>query len=281
MKKYISLIAAAAALVFAACAQIEGTEPGNDTTPYVGIYQYNPGGDYNPDNDIAIRITANNKVDEVYYLYEPVESYTSNLEAKGEAGYAEYVKANGVKADVQVSEFDGAKVFSTVLTGIKGSNQIVVAGISSGASALASTNFVGLSWTVLAKGTFTSVSLDTRISLGPIAATLEKCDQIEGRYRFPDLIAPGYHRVFETVGGAQKDSGGDTFFTVRCANQEIGVEFGSYGMMSARDVATWQGSDDYLVYNYFYPDDNYVCIWTQYNVSAGNLGYGDDIFKAN
>lgn len=277
MKKYISLIAAVAALVFTACEQIAGTEPGNDPNPNVIVYTYNPGTEYNPDNDVAIRIAANNKVDEVYYFLEPAEEFDSNLESKGESGYADYVKANGEKAELTESEFDGSKIFNVIITGIKGENRIAVAGFSSGASDLAYTSFTGLSWTDLASGTYSSETM-AKLGLGPVPAKLQKCDQIKGRYRFPDLYANGYHRVFETVGEIQKDSNGDEYYTIRVANQPIGLTYGNYGMISARDVATWQGSDDYLVYNAFYPGDNYVIIWTQYNVSAGNLGYGDDEF---
>lgn len=277
MKKYLSLIAAVAALAFVGCNEKEGTEPGNDAAPNVVVYQYSPGDEYNPDNDVAIKIVANNKVDEVYYLVEPAEAYEANLEAKGQAGYADYVKANGTKADVTVSEFDGAKLFSVILTDIKGENRIVAAGFNSGASALGSTSFTGLSWTNLASGAYSSETMAT-LGLGPVAATLQKCDQIEGRYRFPDLYQTGYHRVFEISGKAQKDEDGDIFYYVKVAQQEIGLSYGSYGMISARDVATWQNSDNYLVYNVFYPDYNYVIIWTQYNVSAGSLGYGDDEF---
>ncbi len=279
MKKYISLIAAAAALILAGCTKAtEGTEPGNDAQPNVAIYQYSPGAEYNPDNDVAIKIAANNKVDEVYYMIIPADSYKADIDAKGENAVADYIKSNGTKAELAVSEFDDAKVFSTILTGIQGTNEIVAAGFSSSASSLANTSFTGLSWTKLASGTFSSETM-AKLGLGPVPASLEKCDQIEGRYRFPDLFAKGYHRVFEIVGEAQKDTEGDTFYTVKVANQETGLSYGNYGAISARDVATWQSSSDYLVYNSFYPDYNYVIIWTQYNVTAGNLGYGDDIFQ--
>ncbi len=279
MKKYISLIAAVAALVFTACEQIAGTEPGNDPNPNVIVYTYAPGGEYNPDNDVAIRVAANNKVEELYYFLEPAADFDANLEAKGESGYADYVKANGQKAELVNSDIDGAKVFNAIITGIKGENRIAVAGFSSSASDLAYTSFTGLSWTDLANGTYSSETM-AKLGAGPVPAKLQKCDQIEGRYRFPDLYTPGFHRVFEVVGSAQKDKDGDTFYNVRVANQPIGLSYGNYGMISARDVATWQGSDDYLQNNVYYPDYNYVDIWTQYNVSAGNLGYGYDTFQA-
>ena len=278
MKKYISLIAVAASLVLVGCTAEEGTEPGNDGAPRVVVYSYNPGGEYNPDNDVAIRITANNEVDELYYIVEPAAAYEENLSSKGEAGYADYVVSNGTKVELVENEFDGVKTFDTILTDIKGENKIVAVGISGKKYGLGNTTFVGLSWTVLATGTYSSELL-AKLGIGAFEATLQQCDQDPTRFRFPDLLVEGYHRVFTLTGKEQEDADGDKFFNVLVANQEIGLTYGNYGMISARDVATWQNNTNYLVYNVFYPDYNYVIIWTQYNVTAGNLGYGDDEFS--
>ena len=115
MKKYISIIASAAALILSGCAAKEGTEPGTDASPKVVVYTYNPGAGYNPDNDVAVKITANGAVDEVYYLLEKVDDFNANLESKGESGYADYVKANGTKASLETLEFNGSKYFNTII----------------------------------------------------------------------------------------------------------------------------------------------------------------------
>lgn len=278
MKKYISIIASAAALILSGCAAKEGTEPGTDASPKVVVYTYNPGAGYNPDNDVAVKITANGAVDEVYYLLEKADDFNANLESKGESGYADYVKANGTKASLETLEFNGSKYFNTIITNVLGESKVVAVGVSSGNYSIANADFVGLTWTDLASGTFSSETM-TKLGLSSIPAKLQKCDQVEGRYRFPDLFAEGYHRVFTISGKAQKDDQGDTFYNIVIANQETGLTYGNYGMISARDVSTWQNNSNYLVYNAFYPDYNYVIAWTQYNVTAGNLGYGDDEFS--
>lgn len=276
MKKYIVILASIAVLT-SACAEKEGTVPGNDSSVKVSVYQYNPGEGYNPDNDVALKVSGNSKVSEAYYLIEKAEDYKTNIESKKESGYAEYVASTGTKLDLETNEFDASKYADVILTGISGENVIAVVGKAGSEYDLATINFTGLSWTDLATGTFTSKVLVGK-GMAAKKTTLQSCDQIEGRYRFPDLFAPGYNYVFEISGELQTDDEGYKFYNVVVNPQQIGLTFGSYGAITVRDVSTWQSNAAYLTYNQFYPEDNYFIAWAQYYVSAGSLGYDDDEF---
>ena len=66
------------------CSEEQGTEVGNDSEPSVIVYQYTPGEDYNADNDIKLRIAANNRTQEAYYLYELTEDKEKYIATNGD-----------------------------------------------------------------------------------------------------------------------------------------------------------------------------------------------------
>ena len=71
MKKYISLaMSLLAMMAFTACTIEEGTTPGGDSAPYVNVMKYEVAAPLNPDNDVKVRIVANNQASDVYYLAE-------------------------------------------------------------------------------------------------------------------------------------------------------------------------------------------------------------------
>ena len=279
MKKYIYIIlAATAALSLSSCQKEVGTLAGNDTAPHAVLTTFAPGDEYDSDCDVAVRFTANDVTTGLYYLAE--KTADKNARNMSDEQYADYVVSNGTKVTTSVNQIDGSQSADVVLQSLFGDNTISVVASNGSAKHLASTTFSGLQWVTLATGTFSSGRMS---ALGvPASKTiLQKCEQLEGTYRFKDLYKTGYHYVFKTQGKAQTDADGDTFYYVTVAGQEIGLTYGSYGNISVRDVATWQGNEAYLQYNTFYPDYNYVIIWAQYYVSAGSLGYDDDIFTAD
>ena len=103
MKKYIEnlFLVLFALLVFTACSDEQGTDAGNDSQPRVTLYKYNAQPPLNPDNDVLVRVAANNKVQEAYYFAENTE--TKDARGMSEAEYADFVIANGQK----ITEING------------------------------------------------------------------------------------------------------------------------------------------------------------------------------
>lgn len=275
MKKYI-IISAIAVLALASCQKEVGTLPGNDAAPYALVGTSSAGEGYDPDCDVKLRFTGNSVAEEMYYLIEK----TADKDARemDDAAYADYVVENGTKLDPVVSEYDGSKTQDVIAQNVFGDNTISVVAVGGGKKYIAYATFTGVQWTTLATGTLSSEKM-MALGLTAKATKLQRCEQVPGLYRFPNLYAEGYHYQFKLATEALEDSYGDTYYEVTVEGQEIGLTYGSYGAISVRDVATWQGNDAYRVYNVYYPDYNYVCIWAQYYVAAGNLGYGDDEFN--
>lgn len=276
MKKYI-IISALAVLALVSCQKEVGTLPGNDTAPFALVGTSAPGEGYDSDCDVKIRFTANNATEELYYLIEPTA--TKDAREMDDQAYANYVVENGTKLDPVVNEYDGSKTQDIVGTNVFGDNTISAVAVGGGKKYIAYATFSGVQWTTLATGTFTSSFLSTK-GIGPIATKLQRCEQVNGLYRFPNLYADGYHYQFKIASEEMTDSYGK-YYELTLEGQETGLTYGTYGPLSVRDVATWQGDSGYRQYNYYYPDMNYVCIWASYYVSAGTIGYDDDIFTAD
>jgi hypothetical protein len=274
MKKYI-IISALAVLALVSCQKEVGSVPGNDTAPFALVGTSSPGDGYDSDCDVKIRFTANSATEELYYFIEPTA--TKDAREMDDQAYADYVVANGTKLDPVVNEYDGSKTQDIIGTSVFGDNTISAVAVGGGKKYIAYATFSGVQWTTLATGTFTSAVLK-KLGLGAIPTKLQKCEQVPGLYRFPNLYADGYHYQFKLATEALTDGDGDTYYEVSVEGQETGLSYGSYGAISVRDVATWQGNTGYRVYNNFYPAYNYVIIWAQYYVAAGNLGYDDDEF---
>ena len=65
MKKYINALGMIllAIVAMTSCKEEEGTTPGTDGAPAITLYEYAvEAPEYNPDNDLRIRIAANNQV---------------------------------------------------------------------------------------------------------------------------------------------------------------------------------------------------------------------------
>ena len=277
MKKYIVIIALAV-FSFVSCVKELGPTPGNDTEPYALVGTSAPSGDYDPDCDVAIRFTCNNATQELYYFIEPTE--TKEARNLTQEAYADYVIQNGTKLSPVSSEFDGSKTQDIVSQQVYGPNTISAVAVGNGKKYLASASFTGIKWSTLATGTFTCGKANVT-KLSSKKTVLQKNEQEEGMYRFPNLFKDGYHYVFYTVGNAKKDSDGSVYYNVTMPGQLIGLTYGSNGDISVRDVATWQSEESYQAYNTYYPEDNYVSIWAQYYVNDGSLGYADDVFEAD
>lgn len=287
MKKYIKslMMLGLGAVIFTACTEEVGMEPGTDGTPYVSLYTYLATEPNDPDTDAAMRVAANNKVDDLYYLAEATDS----IESRGLSGdaYADYVVANGTKLDLQGDDFSGGKYADFISKNMKGEYTITVVGVGAGKKAVASTTFTGLDWVTVADGTYYfSQKAQDRLGVGASTTTsLQYLKTDSTLYRFKFIYGFGLSlqlRLTEEVGDYQ----GDPIQYFRVAGQPLnGYTFGSYGTVSVRDLGYWQ-EDDSFAYDPDYgcwidPASNYCSIALQLFVSAGSLGYGWDEFVAD
>ena len=274
MKKLLySLLIAFGAVTMVACSDSEGTNPGNDGTPAVTIYQYAPGAEYNPDNDVMLRFVANSATKELYYLAEKTEDKEAYVEANGAAAYADYVIENGTK-------FEDASVANDVVeTGMEGPYSITAVCVAGSKKVQYTSEFLGLSWSTLATGTYNyGILADYGFTSAP--TTLQKCDMDENLYRFKDLGGEGAHLKFTTLPGytAEDDYGQYTY--IRVEPQATAYTFGNYGTVFTRDIGYWQNNASFVTdggYHggiYTSGDTNYVFLMLQYYVASGaSFGY--------
>lgn len=287
MKKYIVLFAAAV-LSFASCQKEQyGTMPGNDSAPYVTVSTFTPGSEYDADNDVVVRMAANNVSSAVYYFVE----LTSDKEARklSDEAYADYVIKNGTKATLSESKLEGAQVSDVVLQGLKGSNTISVVSVSaSGAKKLASTEFYGINWQNLATGVYNYSVTNIKTVIGYASADgviLQQRQDEPTTYRLKNAYGNGNHLVMTSTGIKGQDSDGN-FTLMRVAPQGIGHSYGSIGAFNVRDLGAWQGDDSYNTdlssdYAIWFYDDLNIYLTLQYYAAATgtNYGYGCDYFK--
>lgn len=154
MKKYIYtlFVGLLAAATMTSCSEEQGTDPGTDGKPAVVVYQYAPGEGYNADNDIRLRVAANQPTKEAYYLSELTADKKAFVENNGKEAYMNRVIENGTKLD----EISGASTQDVILTGIIGDYTITVVAVNGGQKSAAETMFYGIKWNPLGTGTFTS-----------------------------------------------------------------------------------------------------------------------------
>jgi len=270
MKKYINSIMFAfiGLALFTACSEESGTEPGTDSNPVVTVYQYDAQLPLSADNDCIIRVAANSSVESAYYLAEKASDKAArNLTTDA---YADYVVSNGKK----IENLSAGNPVDLTITDMMGDYVITVVGVKGNTKYATETAFKGLDWRDITSGTY-YFAKPKATGKESATATLQYCANVDGLYRIKDVFGAGYSLKFTGTGSKGTDKTGN-FEVVRVAAQPIGYNFGSYGEVSVRDVATWQNSDDYLD-NQMY-DNGYCYFWVQYFVSAGSLGYDYDKF---
>ena len=137
--------------------------------------------------------------------------------------------------------------------------------------------FIKLKWETKATGTLNSWYAEGAIP----NVVLQHCETYPERYRFVDPYGEGFDLAFTTFGEEKTDEDGDKFYYCRVAPTETPSTYGSYGAISYRDLGYWQADDSFAKLNTFYPDYNSVTLYINWYVSAGNLGYGAESFRAN
>lgn len=252
-----------------ACSEDEGTDIGNDGQATVTLYSFAAEAPYDGDCDVVVRVAANSATSEAYALAEAKEAKLNRVAELGAEGYNDYVIENGEKLE----DIKGASCQDKVFTGLTGDNVITVVAVNGSYKKAAEINFTGINWVTVATGTYTfGVPNIQQIYASSIATTLQYRADDPDTYRFKNLFGAGKHLTFTKTQYTYPD--GST--VCRVAPQSTSLSFGDYGGINVRDVATWQGSDNYLDCALY--EDGRFYAWVQYYVSAGSLGYEYDEF---
>lgn len=280
MKKHIynlfAVLLATAAMT--SCTVEEGTEPGNDAQPNVVMYQYTVKKPYNEDNDVAIRMAFNNKVEAAYYLVEKATEKESRIASMGEEGYMEYVVSNGTKVADATGEAD------ITITDLYGKHAITAVAVSGSQKASAATEFTGLEWADVVAGTYYFDFGSKFSGMDSRPTTLQVCTTDATLYRFKDVFGEGANMKIQLMPDYKAADDGGTYTYFRVPAVETPFTYGSHGTVGVRDIGYWQGSEAWITTNGYESGmyEDYNCfVYVQYYVSAGNLGYGYDFFVPN
>lgn len=284
MKKYIyGLLAVLSVAAISSCGEKEGSEPGNDSNPFVFVNSCELGDSYDPDCDVAVRFAVNDVTSSVYFLSEKTSDYESRLKSLGESGYAEYVKTNGTQLSTSVATGPtGDSIYETTLTSLYGDYTIVGVAFGKGSEYdLNATTFTGVLWNDVVAGTYRLMDNTNVIGAmgwgGRTKATTLQVSSIDSKkFRFKDLYGKNAHLYFTLNGNEGKDDDGH-FRNFSMTAHSTSAQFGKYGTLMIRDVATWQGDAGYESDNCLY-DDNTVYAYVEYYVTAGPVAYGYDAF---
>lgn len=276
MKKYIfaSFIALSAMFSFTACSEDEGTEPGNDKSPAVTIYQYDAALPYNSDNDASFRIVGNNKVDAAFYIVETAEEYDAHVQELGEDGYKKFVIENGTEVELD----EDTRSADAMVTGLIGEHIITV--VAKSGSTLVSKKFTfnGINWVDLIDGAYYFQNANTAYLLGAEAtyAILQVDEADETSFRLKDVYGEGFSMKFKMIEQTGEDEDGYPYWFLRVPDHYTGINFGSYGDFYVRDIGYWQGDDAYVT-DYGYESGMYedlTCFFQVQLHTAGGTSFG-------
>jgi hypothetical protein len=246
MKRYFesAMMLLFVGLAFMACKEEAGTEPGGDGTPVATLYQYASSGDYNPDNDCFIRVSANSATESAYYLAE----LTSEKEARGlsKEQYADYVVSNGTK----MSGISGVSEQDVYITGLKGLYTVSVVAVNGSTKTIQQTEFAGLDYKPFGVGIYESEFF------GEAWEVEIEYSEIGNRYRIVNCWYDGYGFAFSPSGKS---------VTVYPSKTETGYEHSKYGMVSVTDTGST-----------YDPDSKTFTFAFKWTVSAGSFGVYND-----
>lgn len=289
MKKYINVLGMIllTIMAFTSCKEEAGTTPGTDSDPAITLYQYSAQApEYNPDNDVRIRIAANSQVAEAYYLVEAVDDKAAKIKDMGESGYMDYVIENGTK----VEGVSGASNIDIMVTGVQGECAITVVGVNGSNLTSSEIHFTGLAWKDVVTGTY---QFGTQSASGAAAATivgetsrpttLQVCTTNPNLYRFKDVFGEGYSMKINLIDIKGSDKVGEYQY-FRVPSTLTPYAYGNHGSINICDIGYWQGNDAFVTDNGYESGmyENYDCfIYVAYLVSTEAVGYGYDYFYAD
>ena len=285
MKKNIySLVVLAMTMVgVTAChPDFEGMEPGNDKNPKATLFTFTPtsaDGNYDADTDVRLRISGNEKADQVYYKAIKL----SAREGMSDDQVISEVMGSGQSVS---KPGEGVNVF---LTGMQGQYVIAAVAVNGNKQTLTETSFFGLTWTTVCTG-----DLKTRFADGETSAydflegvELQKSEDKAGSFRLKNPWGTGVnlpidvtlsHEEYDATGWA--DEGADDYFEnevtpyqyILMPKTEIAVNAPDYGVLSVGDYYSVRGSD-YTYYCRMYKD-YFIAIYSYWTCPAGNIGSG-------
>lgn len=264
---------------FTSCTVDEGTEPGNDSTPSIIIYQYAASRPNNPDNDVVLRFATNSQTESAYYLVETTETKEANVASMGEEAYKDYVISNGT----QIEGASGAANVDVTVTDLYGTYTITAVAVSGNLKTSAETSFTGLDWSDVVSGTYYFTLGKAYIGVESVPTVLQICTTDANLYRFKDVFGTGYSLKINLIDYMGSDSGGDYRF-FRIPSADTPFTYGNYGTISVRDIGYWQGNDAFVTEGGYESGmyANYDCfLYINYYVSAGSIDYGYDSFVAD
>lgn len=246
MKKYISylffMLLSVAALT--ACSEDAGTEPGSDGAPKVVIYTYTPGEPYNADNDIRLRIAANQQTSEAYYLAELATEKESHIASMGENGYMDYVVSNGTKID-GISGNSSADIF---LTDLVGNYSITVVAVNGNTKTSSVTNFMGIEWSLIGEGYYTA----PMFGVTDMPVQVYKAGHAEW-YKMPSIFEEGKNMVVKVEGSSASVDQQDVYTDPTYGS----VYIGGSGVV----------------------ENGVIMLTLQYTCAAGSFGSFNDVLK--
>ena len=246
MKKYIyslfMMILAVGSMI--SCSEEEGTNPGNDSRPNVVVYQFAPEAPYNADNDLLLRIAANSKVAEAYYLAEATTDKEAHIASMGKDGYMDYVIKNGTK----IEGLSGASDSDVTVTGMVGEYIITVVAVNGNDKMATETTFTGLKWESIGIGMLSSSFFG-----GEGECEFYKASPVL-KYKAIGPFEEGYDIVFDV---ADNNS-------VTVAQQAVYSSYGSYGTLYVSGNGALQS--------------NKITVNLTFRVSAGVFGAFTETF---
>lgn len=274
MKKYISSICALMLgfVAFTACSDEEGTIPGGDSQPAATVYTYSVSTPYNPDNDLALRIVANNQTTDVFYM--PLK--VADIEGLSENEVINRVVSEGTKVELKADSLNGGKFADIMATGMFGDYLISVVAQNGSQKILSQVPFTGLDWSDVCTGTWYFASkIAPAFGVESLPTTLQVCTTDENLFRLKDVFGAGYSMKIQRLDIQGEDEDGVYSF-LRVPVTATPYEYGDYGPISLRDIGYWQNNDAWVTDNGYesgmYAD--YTCFFiVQYYVTAGSLGY--------
>jgi len=287
MKRYFesSLIALISLLAFTACSEDEqGVAPGSDGAPHVAIYQLSVQEPYDSDNDQKLRLAVNQQTEAVYYLAE--KTADKEARAMSDAEYSDYVTSNGIKPELVADAQNGGKYVDVIVTGMKGAYTITAVAVGAGQKQISKVTFEGPNWMDVVKGTYKfSTRAQQRLGVEETKADVQfqNLESDPTLYRFKNLYGFGASLLLRLTDKTGEDDY-DKLQYFRVEAQTTPFSYGSYGIISVRDLGYWQEDDSYAFdpnYGCFMYTDKYknnVVVALQFFVSAGSLGYGWDEF---
>lgn len=247
MKKYISYLFGmlVSVAVLTSCSEDAGTVPGNDGAPKVVIYTYAPGEPYNPDNDIQLRIAANQQTSEAYYLAELTTEKEKNVASMGENGYMDYVISKGTK----IEGISGNSTADIVLTNLVGNYSITAVAVNGNTKTLSTTTFMGVEWTLIGDGYYTT-SMFTNVVDMPVP--VYRAGHAEW-YKVPSIFEEGKDLVIKVEGTSANVDQQDVF---------THPTYGSVYVAGSGVV-----------------ENGVITLTLQYTCSAGSFGTFNDVLK--